>query len=67
MPNPEKEIANKICISFFMNQYHIVVCIKAHELNINVWWHDATLFVYFITYIHSYNHIHTIHLSIAIR
>jgi hypothetical protein len=29
---------------------------------------DATLFVYFsYTYIHSFNHIHTIHLSIAIR
>ncbi len=33
-------------------------------------WQEATLFVYFsyfITYIHSFNHIHTIHLSIAIR
>ncbi len=35
----------------------------------NVWWHDATLFVYFSYFynIHSYNHIHTIHLSVAIR
>jgi hypothetical protein len=34
-----------------------------------VWWQDATLFVYFsyfITYIHSFNHIHSIHLSFAI-
>jgi hypothetical protein len=33
-----------------------------------VWWQYATLFVYFsyfITFIHSFNHIHTIHLSIA--
>ncbi len=30
-----------------------------------VWWQDATLFVYFsyfMTYIHSFNHIHTIHI-----
>jgi hypothetical protein len=50
---------------------------KVHFLNGNlkVWWQDATLFVYFSyffyfllhTYIHSFNHIHTIHLSIAIR
>jgi hypothetical protein len=37
-----------------------------------VWWQDATLFVYFIfynigTYIHSFNHIHTLHLSVMIR
>jgi hypothetical protein len=35
-----------------------------------VWWQDATLFVYFsyfMTYIHSFKPIHTIHLSIAIR
>jgi len=33
-----------------------------------VWWQDATLFVYFsyfITYIYSFNHMHTIHLSVA--
>ncbi len=36
---------------------------------LKVWWQDATLFVYFILYIHTFtfNHIHTIHLSIAIR
>jgi hypothetical protein len=37
---------------------------------LKVWWHDATLFVYFLyftIYIHSFNHLHTIHLSVAIR
>jgi hypothetical protein len=37
---------------------------------VKVWWQDATLFVYFsyfITYIHLFNHIHSIHLSFAIR
>ncbi len=36
---------------------------------LKVWWHDATLFVYFsyfIAYIHSFDHIHTIHLSVTI-
>jgi hypothetical protein len=39
-------------------------------LIIKVWWHEATLFVYFLyftIYIHSFNLIHTIHLSVAIR
>jgi hypothetical protein len=34
------------------------------------WWQDATLFVYFsyfLTFIYSFNHIQTVHLSIAIR
>ncbi len=36
---------------------------------LKVWWHDATLFVYFsyLSNIHSFNHIHTIHISVAIR
>ncbi len=37
---------------------------------LKVFWQDAILFVYFsyfIKYIHSFNHTHTIHLSIAIR
>jgi hypothetical protein len=37
---------------------------------LKVWWHDATLFVYFsyfTMYIHSFNHILTTHLSVAIR
>jgi hypothetical protein len=41
------------------------------RVNFKVWWQDATRFVYFfiffITYIHSFNHIYTIHLSIPIR
>jgi hypothetical protein len=36
---------------------------------LKVWWQDATLFVYFSYFynIHSFNHIHTIHLSVTIR
>ncbi len=39
---------------------------------IKVWWHNATLFCLFvcfynIQYRHSFNHIYTIHLSVAIR
>jgi hypothetical protein len=35
-----------------------------------VWWRDATLFVYFsyFYYVHTFiNHIHTAHMSVAIR
>ncbi len=44
--------------------------LAAKYIFLKVWWQDATLFVYFsyfITFIHSFNHIHTIHLSIAFR
>jgi hypothetical protein len=37
---------------------------------LKVWWHDATLFVYFsyfTIYKYTFNHIHTTHLSVAIR
>jgi hypothetical protein len=49
--------------------------VKGRKINLTiykVWWHDATLFVYFsyfydVPYIHSFYHIHTTHLSVAIR
>ncbi len=39
------------------------------EITLNVWCHDATLFVYFSYFynIHSLNHIHTIHKTVGIR
>jgi hypothetical protein len=49
--------------------YDGIICLKS-LVRLKVWWHDDTLFVYFLyfmIYIHSFNHIHTIHLSVAIR
>jgi hypothetical protein len=47
--------------------------VRHRHIFLKVWWQDAILFVYFSNfyniciYIHSFNHIHTIHFSLANR